>query len=349
MLRRASIRQSLAQFFRQMAVLCDSGIALERGLEICARQTSNLMLRSKVLRLSEDVRHGVRLSDGMTALGAPFSPLHGGVILAAESTGGYDGAFEQLAVWEEKADRIERQVGSLMSYPLLVSAIAFVGTFILLRFLAPLIESVMEQVGGQPALPTRIVLMLGHATADPLCLSLAGLAIVLVLWSVPHLSRSRALRSGWEQWSLGIPLVGNLLWKAWVVRVARCLDSLLSAGIPLVRCIELTADATGNGFLGRHVLLHAAYGVRKGESLSQALPTEMMSRAFMGMLAVGETSGTMPEMLRRVADLHEVELTAEIEALFRATEPIIMGAVGIVVLVCLVCAFQPVYELVMKL
>jgi len=340
---------SLVQFLRQMALLAKSGISLERALDLCATQTSSMGLRKKAQRLSSDLRHGVRLSDAMLQIGHPFTSLHAGVILAAESTGSYDDAFEQLATWEENSDRVERKIKSLASYPLLVVAIAAIGTFILLRFLAPLTRSVLQQVNEAPALPTRILLFFGELSCDPAVIGI-GLAVLAVAsWIFLRLWRTNVIRDVWERWSLTIPLVGNLLWKAWIVRVARSLQSLLGAGLPMVRCIELAADSTGNAFLGRHVLRYAANGVLRGESLSQALPSEMMSRAFNGMLSVGETSGAVPEMLGRVADLHETELGADIESLFRATEPILMGVVGLIVLTCLICAFQPLYTLLMRL
>lgn len=344
-----SNKRELAQFFRQMAVLTSSGLSLHRGLETCAAQTSWPLLRKHCLRLSEDLRHGVRLSAALGKAGYPFSGLHGGVILAAETTGRYDDAFEQLAVWEEKGDAVERKIRSLVNYPLLVVGIACVGTFALLRFLAPLVKSVSEQVGGTPSLPSQVVMVAGEITGHRWFVPGLLLASVLGFWSFRRASGSARVQQWWEQWSLCLPVVGNLLWKAWLVRVARCLQSLLDAGLPMVRSIELAADATGNRFLGQHVLQSAAFGVRKGECLSQALPQDMMSKAFMGMLSVGETSGALPEMLARVADLYEVELSAEVETLFRATEPILMGVVGLMVLACLLCAFQPLYGLLVRL
>lgn len=344
-----SKKRELAQFFRQMAVLASSGLSLHRGLETCAAQTSWPLLRRQCRRLSEDLRHGVRLSAAMGRAGAPFTGLHGGVLMAAETTGRYDEAFEQLARWEEKGDQMERKIRSLLNYPLMVVAVAGVGTFALLRFLAPLVKSVAEQVGGAPSLPSRVVMVLGEVTGHPWFLPGLLLAAALGAWGWSRAARTASVQRLWEQWSLCLPVVGNLLWKAWLVRVARCLQSLLDSGLPMVRSIELAADATGNRFLGQHVLRHAAYGVRKGECLSQALPQDMMSKAFMGMLSVGETSGALPQMLSRVADLHEVELSAEVEMLFRATEPILMGVVGLMVLACLLCAFQPLYGLLVRL
>lgn len=349
MFQRTSTRLALAQYFRQMALLATSGIPLHRALEVCGEQTSSPVLRAKSRRISEDLRHGVRLSDALTRAGAPFTPMHSGVILAAENTGRYDEGLEQLALWEEKGDSMERKIRSLVAYPALILSLAFVGTFVLLRFLAPLVRSVMDQVGTEPNLASRIVMFLGDVTSNPWVLLGGALATALALWLGRKALRTRVVQGWWERWSLTLPLVGNLLWKAWLVRVARCLHSLLNAGLPMVRSVELAAEATGNGFLGQHVLKAAAYGMLKGESLSQALPHEMLSRTFVGMLGVGETSGKLPEMLGRLADLYEIELGADIDSLFRATEPLLMGFVGLLVLGCLLTAFQPLYSLIMHL
>jgi type II secretory pathway component PulF len=227
--------------------------------------------------------------------------------------------------------------------------IAFVGTLLLMRFLAPLIGQVLEQVGNTPSLPTRLIMLIGSVGSSWAFLAAIVLAAIVAAWGLPRLLAMGPLRRWWERVSLYIPLIGTLLRKAWMVRVARCLSSLLSAGLPLVRTIELTADATGNSWLGQSVLREAAAGVQKGETLSQALPPRMMSRAFVGMLSVGETSGTMAEMLERVADIHEVEVGAGIDAIFRAMEPVMMAMVGGVVLVCLLCTFQPLYTLAMQM
>lgn len=342
-------RMGLAQFYRQLSLLHHSGIPLEKALEICARQTSSPRVAGRALRVSEDLRHGVRMSDALSRAGAPFTALHAGVILAAENTGMYEEAFEQLATWEEKADDLERKIKSLMSYPLLVVAVATLGTAVLLRFLSPLIASAVQETGGHISLLTRAVLWVGDTVwtwqfAAGLA-AMAGLAafVAVRLWRIP------SVRLGWDRFSLTVPVLGRLLRKAWMIRLARCLQSLMRAGLPMVRCIELAADATGNGYLGDRVLRDAAYGMRKGEKFSQALPASAVSRAFMGMTAVGETTGQLPSMLGRVADLHEVELSSEIESILRGLEPLVIVVVGTVVLVCLLAALQPLYALIMRL
>ncbi|HEY4000216.1 MAG TPA: type II secretion system F family protein [Candidatus Xenobia bacterium] len=349
MLKRGTARRHVAQFYRQLALLYRSGVNLERSLEICARQTSSVGLRAQSRRLAEDLRHGVRMSDAVARIGAPFTPLHAGVILAAETTGWYEQGFEQLATWEEKADSLERQIRSLLTYPILVVTIAAVGTCLLLRFLSPLIADVVKQTGGEASLATRIVLLLGQTIWSwQFCLGISIAAVVLLFVGY-RLMRNAWLKRAWERWSMYLPLVGRLLKKAWLIRVARCLNSLMKAGIPLVTCIELAADATGNSYLGEVVLRDAAMGVRKGERLSQALPKKQLSSAFIGMMAVGETSGRLPDMLGRVADLHEIELSNEIEAVLRGIEPFIITVVGGVVLLCLMASLQPLYSMIMRL
>lgn len=343
---RSPSRQELAQFFSEMALLCGSGIDILRALDICARQGANALLCQEIQRLSLEVRTGARLSQGMAAAPRIFTKFHASTLAAAEEAGDLQRAFADLAQWEEKEERLSRQLRAALSYPILVSAISVVGLYVLIRCLAPLVESTLAQSGKPPALATKVLLVLSRVAEHPGWMLLVGLIGFLLGLGVRAAFRRPRVRALWESLRIAAPLAGSMIRKTIVIRFSRSLGALLEAGIPLDRALELAGPSTRSIWMQDVVLPRTVAHVRGGEALSQALgDIRVLPPAFHGMLSIGEESGKLPHLLRRLGDLYELELDLEMQACLRVLEPLTVAVVGGLVLGVMLCAFLPLYEL----
>lgn len=334
------------QFLRQMSVLTRAGVPALRALETCARQCGDHTLQEALLEMAEEIRSGSRVSEAMSLATGSFSSLHAASLRSAERIGDLSGAFEQLASWEERELAVRRRLRTMAVYPTLLVLVSIVGVLLLIRFLLPLTQTLANQMGRPAPYPTRVLLQVGRLLDDPLSLFLGAVVLVALLvlgrkalarpWTIRTLDRLR----------LHAPVIGPLVRTSLTIRLGRTLASLMRAGLSLVQCLELTAEGCENRFLRDTILFPAADYVRRGESLAQAMGGHVVLPAsFHGMLAIGESSGTVPHMLDRISDLYELELDLRIESAMRLLEPLLVVCVGLMVLGVMLSAFLPLYDL----
>lgn len=340
-------RVEVAQFFNQMAVLVRAGISLERALAICGSHEHSPELRRAISRLSDELRHGVTPADAVALVGHPFSSLHASTLRANQTgEGDFSRAFANLSRWEEKDHHVQARTRSILTYPAFLITLSAIGMALLIRFLVPLMASVAAQLNRPLPMPTRVLLAIGQALGNPVHLAGMALALIVVVLGLRHLFRTRSWQRAWGRWRLRLPLVGPLLRKALLIRLSRVVQSLLDSGLPLTLTLDLAGPATGNPYVAE-AMARVSEGVMAGETLSQALRgTGVFPSTYVGMVSVGESTGRLPSLLARLADLYELELDTEINALLRAAEPILVAAVGFVVFLVMAAAFLPMYELI---
>ncbi len=339
-------RLNRLQLFSQLSLLLRAGIPVLRSLEICGRQSGDPALSEAMQAVALEVRAGTRLSQAMQKVPSAFGPLHCNAIQAAEASGTLPRAFDDLACWEEREDRLQRDLQGALMYPGLVAGFSLVGILLLVKFLDPVVRAILSQTTQRPSLPTRILLGFGEVLGTPHLFVLALLALVGMAWLGVSWSRRPGPRRFWERNRNRLPLLGSIFGKAAVVRFCRSLSSLLEAGVPIDRAVDLAGDVCGSRHLSEGVLSSAVGHIRRGETLSQALGRcEEFPPSFHGMVGVGEQSGTLASLLDRMADLFEQEVRVDLQTFVRVLEPVSILAVGFVVLGVLLCAFLPLYDL----
>ncbi len=340
---------SLVQWFRQMAVLINSGVPALRALEICARQTGDAVLREATERIQDQVAVGVSLPQAMRLHGAGvFNQLHVGAIEAGMATGNLGRVCSEVADDEERRYALTRKLRGALAYPTLVFSVAMLGCYLLVKFLSPVVSEVTGQLTqvGRGNLITRGLGQLGRLVEWELYLWLAlafSLLAARYLWR-RHLARGQWLR---ERLILSLPLVGRLWWQGALIRLCHSLSSLLAAGLPLTQCLELAGASSASLKVRSQVVEPALERLLRGESVSRSLAfPHLLPKSFPSFIQAGEKTGDLDGMFAQMGELYQLDLETRIEIYIKALEPVTIALVGLVVLVLLVGTFLPIYEMV---
>ena len=340
---------SLVQWFRQMAVLINSGVPALRALEICARQTQDLRLREVTEQVQDQVAVGVSLPQAMRLHGGDlFTQLHVGAIEAGMATGNLGLVCAEVADDEERRYALSRKLRGALAYPTLVFSVALLGCYLLIKFLAPVVTEVTGQLTevGRDNLITRALANLGRLMEWELYLWLGlVLALLLARWLWRrYLAQGRRLR---ERLLLSLPLVGGLWWQGALIRLCHSLSSLLAAGLPLTQSLELAGASSASLKVQNQVVEPALERLLRGESVSQSLAfPHLLPKSFPSFIQAGERTGDLDCMFNQMGRLYQLDLETRIEIYIKALEPITIALVGLVVLVLLLGTFLPIYEMV---
>lgn len=343
---RAINAHGLAEFTRQLGTLVQAGLPLLRALQVLARQERRPAFREVINQLGAAIAAGDSLAQALERHGRVFPEVYVGLVRAGETGGRLEVALLQLARFLEKADRIRRRVQAALYYPVAVLVVAVLILAALMLFVVPKFRIIFqEQLRGaaMPAL-TQAVLGASDFVATHWVALAAGAA---VLWTgFVLLRRSRAGRAGLDAVALRLPALGELQRKTAVARFARTLGTLLGNGVPILQALAVARDTAGNA-----VFAAALDGVRERVQAGQAVAAALAAgRRFpdllVSMAAVGEETGTLAEMLGRVADAYEEEVDAAVGGLTALLEPLLIVFLALTVGTIVIALFLPIVRII---
>lgn len=335
----------VAVFTRQFATLLQAGIPLGDSLKSLYRQTVNAVLREVVFEVSADIDAGLSLSQAMAKHEAVFSEFYINLIRSAEVTGRVESVMGFLADYLEKEHIVRTKVRSALIYPAFVAGLFVVVGGILIGVVFPQIAPIFAESDVELPLVTRILLASGNFLSEWwfAVLVIAGIFAALI---VDYL-RSREGRVVFDDLIIKMPVLGNLFKKVYIARFAESANVLIIGGIPITQAIEISSHTVGS-FVYREVLHGVAEGIRRGELLSQLLEKQedffppMVSQ----MIAVGESTGKLDEMLGRMAAFYEREVDDIVSNLVELIQPALMVVVGVFTGLLFASILLPIYNLV---
>jgi len=342
-------RQGVAVFTRQLATLVKAGVPMLRALEILAAQERSPAFKDLIEGLGEAIRSGGNLSDGLQQQSKVFDRLYVDMVKAGEAGGVLETVLERLAQFLERSERIKRRVKTAMAYPVIILAVAGVILAGLMVFVVPRFEQIFNGLlKGQP-LPvlTRVVLgagsFVGHHWAAGLGLTI-GLGLA---WKIFRGSR-RGSRL-FDRLLIRLPVLGDLLLKAAIARFSRTFGSLLASGVPMLDALVITRDTSGNACVADALgLVHDR--VREGATVASPLAAAaVFPHLVTSMIAVGEETGALPPMLKRIADAYDEEVDAAVAALTAVIEPVMIVFMAGVVGVIVIALFLPIVSIIQHL
>ena len=336
----------LVLFTRQMYTIVKSGIPLLRGLRGLAGSTHNVVLR----RALEDVLRGLEAGrDLATSFGRHpelFPEIYLNIIAVGEATGTLEAAFMRLGDYLRQEQDLQDRVKSALRYPLIVVltiaiAIGIITTFVIPRF-APLFRA----LGNDIPLPTRIIMGASEiARRDWYWVLAAGAALI---FGVRAYVRTPDGRMRWHKLLLALPVIGPLAHQAILARLSRTLSIAITAGMPMLQTLTIIARVCGNDFMAER-MLRLRDRVERGEPLSRAAAAVgMFPPLVLQMIAVGEETGELPELLDEVAGFYEREVEFALNTLSAAVEPILIVLVGGMVLILALGVFLPMWNMIAK-
>jgi type IV pilus assembly protein PilC len=338
--------RDLVTFTRLFATMIDAGLPLVQCLDILAGQQKSLRFGAVLKDVKASVEQGSTFSDALARHPKVFDELFVNLIHAGESGGILDNIMNRLSVYLEKRQKLIRQLRGALSYPTIVFFIAIGVMAVMLTFVIPAFENMFKEFGGGkdnlPAL-TRMMVAISHGflTYLPVVVVVgAGTSTVLV-----YAYRTPAGTKFAHQALLKIPVMGVVLQKISVARFTRTLGTLLQSGVPILDALEICAKTAGNVIIEAGIML-VRQRISEGKNMAEPLTeAKVFPDMVVQMIAVGEQTGALDQMLNKIADFYEEETDIAVASLTSMLEPIMMVGIGGMVGVVLVSMYLPIFSL----
>jgi type IV pilus assembly protein PilC len=336
--------KELAVFSRQFATMINSGLSLLRSLDILAMQTDNKALAKVIEQVGADVEGGSSLSGALGRHPKVFSPLYVSMIKAGEAGGVLDTVLMQLASTLEKAVELRQKIKSAMTYPVAVLVLVLIILTAMLVFVVPMFDSLYSELGGELPKMTQLLLTVSRivTTFFPFLI----IATVIGVFLMKRWLRTSTGRRIFDKAMLKAPVFGSLIHKTALARFSRTLESLLKAGVPILESLEITADTVGNVIV-KEAVLEVREGVKHGEALAKPMADMKVFPPMVGqMMAVGEETGALDDMLGKIGEFYEQEVEATVAALTSLLEPLLIVVLGGTVGGMVIALYMPMFNII---
>lgn len=332
-------------FIRNLRVMISAGLPLPRALETLAKQVKSQKFKRAILDIRAEVIKGKSFSDSLQKYPDIFSELFRNMVRVGEGSGTLEEVLRTLSRQMEKEYELKAKIKGAMIYPAVVIC-AMIGIGILmLVVVVPQLAKTFEELGIDLPMTTQFVIGLGNFLAQKWYLAFTILFVLVFLFS--RTTKSKAGKQIIDKFSLKIPIVSPIIQKINTAYTARTLSSLITAGVPIVKSLEITSGALSNIYY-KSAIAGAAERVRKGEKIAQALePYEnIYPPIVIQMMAVGEETGETSNILAQLAEFFEEEVSNATKNLAATIEPVVMLIIGAAIGFFAVSMIQPMYSMI---
>jgi len=338
--------KDLVTFTRLFATMIDAGLPLIQCLEILGNQQSNKHFAAVLKDIKNSVEQGLAFSEALRRHPKVFDDLFVNLVHAGEVGGILDSIMSRLSVYLEKRQKLVRQVRGALVYPSVVIVIAIAVMTVLLTFVIPAFESMFKDFGGgKDNLPklTQLMVAISNNFVSYLPFIFGGVIAGVVAFS--YFYRTEKGKYLTHKTMLSLPVMGPVLRKIAVARFTRTLGTLLTSGVPILDALEICARTAGNVMIERGVM-HVRQSISEGKNMAEPLAqTGVFPDMVVQMIAVGEQTGALDQMLSKIADFYEEETDVAVAALTSALEPVLMVGVGGMVGIVLIAMYLPIFSL----
>ena len=338
------IPKDIAIFSRQLSTMMAAGVPLVQAFDIIGKGHEKPSMQELVMNIKTEVESGTSLADSLAKHPKYFDDLFVNLVNSGEQSGALETLLDKIATYKEKTEELKGKVKKALFYPTAVLVVAFVVSAILLLFVVPQFQELFEGFGADLPAFTLFVIKLSELMQQWWWLVLLGIGAAVFAF-INAKKRSPAVRRNLDVIALKIPVVGLILEKSAIARFARTLSTMFSAGVPLVEALESVAGATGNA-LFEEATMRMKDEVATGTQLQQSMrATNLFPNMVVQMVAIGEESGSLDDMLGKVADFYEQEVDNLVDGLSSLLEPLIMAILGVVVGGLVIAMYLPIFKL----
>lgn len=336
--------KEIAIFSRQLATMLKSGVPLVTSFQIIAGGVKNPRMRIMVEKVRAEVEGGSSLYEALSQHPVQFDELYTNLVKAGESAGVLDTILDEIASYKERIESIKGKIKKALYYPIAVIGVAIIVSAILLIYVIPQFENIFASFGAAlPAFTQMIIDVSRWLRSNGLYLLFGIIAVITAF--IMAKKRSKKFAHGIDRASLKIPIIGDILEKAAIARFCRTLAITFAAGVPLVDALQIVSGACGNA-----VYNDAAARIREdvavGHQLQLAMQqTTVFPNMVIQMAAIGEESGSLDEMLIKVAEAYEEEVNNAVDALSSLLEPLIIVFIGVVVGTMVIAMYLPIFKM----
>ena len=330
-------------FSRQLYTLMRAGVPILRSLAGLIESTTNTAFGQVIASLKASLEAGRDLSTAMRHHPEVFSPFYIAMVRVGEATGRLDEIFLRMFEHLEFERETRSRIKEALRYPTFVMIAMVVAIGVINVFVIPAFAKVYAGLGAELPLMTRILIESSRITLAYGWFMLAGLVLAIAGFRMWRASDDG--RVVWDRFKLRIPLTGSIVMRSTLARFARTLALSLKSGIPAAQALSVVAEVTDNAWIASRVL-QMRNGIERGESILRTAQTAaVFNPVVMQMIAVGEETGSIDELMQEVADMYEREVDYEIKTLAARIEPLIIAAMGGIVLVLALGVFLPMWDL----
>ncbi|MEL0038990.1 MAG: type II secretion system F family protein [Halieaceae bacterium] len=335
---------NIAVFTRQLATMTKAGVPLVQAFDIVGEGTEHKNMRELIHALRTDVSSGNGLASSLAKHHPLFDELFCSLIASGENSGTLDVMLDRVATYKEKTEALKAKIKKAMTYPIATIIVAIVVTGILLIKVVPQFAETFQNFGSDLPAFTLLVLRVSEWMQNWWLALLLGLLAGSYLFSQSK-SRSKRFADWLDGMALKLPILGVVLHDAVIARFSRTLSTTFAAGVPLVEALESTAGATGNAIFAR-----AVYRIRDdvmaGTPLALSIRTTgLFPSMLLQMVTIGEESGSLDDMLAKVADHYEAAVDNAVDSLSSLIEPIIMSVLGVLIGGLMIAMYLPIFML----
>jgi len=335
--------KDLAVMSRQLATMINAGLSLLRSLQILSEQTDNRALAKVLVLVRTDVEAGSALSFSLGRHAAVFPPLMINMIKAGEVGGFLDRVLISVAENYEAEVKLRSKIKSAMTYPVVVFCMAILATTGMLLFIVPVFAAMFANLGGELPLPTRVLVFLSQLLKW-LAPVLLVVGIVFGSWWAKH-KNDVSVRSRIDPIKLKVPIFGSLFRKVAVARFTRNFGTMVRSGVPILQALDTVGETSGN-MVVENAAKAVRDSVRSGQSLAAPLRDHpVFPPMVVQMIAVGEDTGALDDMLYKISEFYDQEVEATAEQLTSLIEPLMIAVLGAVIGSMIVALYMPIFTI----
>jgi type IV pilus assembly protein PilC len=346
-LKREKVRlKELAVYSRQLSVLIDAELPLIQSLSILEEQQKNKYFKTVIRTIKEDVEAGSTLNQAKRKHPKVFDDLYCNLVASGEQSGSLDIMLRRLAEYIERTVKLRGQVRQAMIYPVAILMFAVVVSIFLLWKVIPVFASIFRDLGAELPLLTAVIIKLSHFVQNYILFIFLGL--IGLFFAFRYYRNTTQGRWTTDRLTLKIPLFGPLLYKVAMTRVTRTLSTLISGGVPMLEALKITSSTAGNVLIEKEIMA-ARKLVSEGKTMNEAFrESGRFPLMMLQMINVGEATGTLDEMLSKLASFYDEEVEASVATLLSVMEPIMLIFVGGIVGSLVVSMYLPIFSLISK-
>ncbi|MCB2154745.1 type II secretion system F family protein [bacterium] len=330
-------------FSRQLATLIDAGLPILRSLFILTEQVESVVFKEKIQAIMKDIEGGSSLSEALAKHPKVFDALYVNMVRAGEIGGVLEAVLDKISYFLEKRQALKGKVKSAMMYPLVVSVLAILIVGFILWKIIPKFVGIFEQLGAE--LP-GLTMLLVRASDILLHKTWMIVLFAVAVWFIfKKINGTRDGKYVIDKITMKIPVLGSLVQKVAITRFAGTLATLITSGVPILQALDIVRDTSGNEVISR-AMEQVYQSVKDGESIHEPLAEcEVFPPLVVHMVAVGEETGAIDQMLTKVAEAYEREVDDTVNALASILEPIMIVFLGAIVGLIVIALYLPLFSI----
>ncbi|TAM41373.1 MAG: type II secretion system F family protein [Rhodanobacter sp.] len=334
----------VAIFSRQIATMMASGVPMVQSFDIIADGQKNVRFKNVLLDVKQNIEGGASLHEALARYPVQFDELYCNLVHAGETSGVLDTVLDTVATYKERTEALKKKIKKALFYPMMVLAVVFIVILIMLLFVVPVFAKTFQDAGAQLPAPTQFLVDASEFMQSywyiVIGIIVGGIAAIVIVKK-----RSPKFAHFLDRVALKMPVMGSIVRNTAIARFARTLGVTFRAGVPLVEALDAVAGATGSIVYGNAVR-QMREDISVGHQLQLAMKqTNLFPNMVVQMTGIGEESGALDNMLFKVAEFYEEEVSNAVDTLSTLLEPIIMVVLGTLVGGIVIALYLPIFKL----